>query len=99
MIWLAFTTSSRKMIRFKIVGKTIYWFDNNWKEGIQIMPLDKDLINRMKKDKKMSVKVMAALILDANKGEGLKEYNKCNTEEDLKNMIIKDCQNKGLRRL
>ena len=96
MISLAFIGPQRKIIRFEIIGKSIIYYDEIWKEGIKIMPKDQIILNRLINSGKSNLKMMAALILDANKGKNLREYNSCKTEEDLANMIRKDCESKGL---
>ena len=96
MIQLAFMTSARKVIKFTIHNRTIKYFDDIWKEGIQIMPKDQNLIEKLRRSGKSNLKIMAALIIDSNKGQNLKEYEKCKTEEQLAEMVRKDCANKGL---
>ena len=95
MIKLAFFTGNRKVIKFTIENKVITYFDDMWKKGIQLMPLDKVLIERLKNGK-MNLRMMAALILDTNKGENLKQYEQCKTDEDIATMIRKDCKEKAL---
>ena len=51
---------------------------------------------KMKRTGNKSMQFMAALILDANKGKELKDYEACNTEEDIAKLIRKDCESKGL---
>ena len=96
MIKLSFVGPQRKIIRFEIEGKIVRYFDELWKDGIQIYPLDTLLINRLKINRNLNIRLMAALILDANKGKNLEEYNNCKTEEDLARLIRKDCKLKGL---
>lgn len=92
---LAFIGPNRELVSFLIEGKRVIYFDKFWKQGLQIYPLDLKLINKLKRGG-LNLKVMAALILDANKGESLKEYQSCKKEEDLANMIRRDCLSKGL---
>lgn len=96
MIKLTFVGPQRRIISFDIDGKDIIYYDNIWKKGIKIMPKDENLIRKMLRSGEKSLKVMVALIFDANKGESLEEYNSCKTEEDLAEMIRKDCSIKGL---
>lgn len=96
MIKLAFITGAKKIIKFSIDGKTIKYYDDLWREGIQIMPKDDRLIKNLIRSGKPSLKLQAALILDANKGKDLEEYNRCNTEEELAEMIRNDCKSKGI---
>lgn len=93
---LVFVGPQRKIIQFEVDGRKVKYFDEVWKKGIQILPKDERLIKEMKESGSINVRVMAALILDANKGENLREYEECNTEEEIVNMIRNDCKGKGL---
>ena len=93
---LSFIGPQRKIIEFEIEGKVVTYFDEMWKKGIHVYPLDKKLITKMKRTGNKGMQFMAALILDANKGKQLEEYKSCNTEEDIAKLIRKDCEEKGL---
>ncbi len=93
---LSFVGPQRKIIEFEIEGKEVTYFDEMWKKGISVYPLDNKLITKMKRTGDKSMQFMAALILDANKGKELEEYKSCNTEEDIAKLIRKDCEGKGL---
>jgi len=92
---ISFLGPNRKIIEFSINEKVVKYFDEMWKSGIQIYPLDNNLVNKMKRGHK-NLQFMAALILDANQGKDLEQYNSCKTEEDIANFIRKDCLSKGL---
>ena len=96
MIQLAFITGARKIIKVQIIQKKIIWFDDIWKNGIQIMPKDQNLIEKLRRSGQPAMKVQAALIIDSNSGDNLKEYEKCKSEEDLANMIRKEFNTKGV---
>lgn len=96
MIKLAFVGPQRKIIRFEIEKKVVKYFDELWKNGIQIYPLDKKLIIKMKRMGGQNIKFMVALILDCNKGKDLEEYNSCNSDEEVAEFIKRDCKSKGL---
>jgi len=83
------------MIKFEIEKKIIRYFDDMWKEGIQIMPKDKSMIEKLKKGG-MNQKMMAALIIDANKGSNYHEYLRAKDDKKVSEIIIKDCRAKGL---
>jgi len=65
-------------------------------KGIQVYPLDKKLIMKLRRTGDKNMQFMAALILDSNRGKELEEYESCNTEEDIAKLIRKDCESKGL---
>lgn len=93
---ISFVGPQRKIIEFEIEGKVVRYFDEMWKKGIQVYPLDDKLIKKMKRTGNKNMQFMAALILDANKGKELEEYESCNTEEDIAEFVRKDCKSKGL---
>lgn len=95
MIQLSFIGPQRKIIRFFINGKIVMYYDEIWKKGVQIYPKDEHLLLKLRRGGQ-NLKIMAALILDANKGKDLEEYNSCKTEEDIAEFIRKDCKSKGL---
>ncbi len=96
MIKIAFIGPQRKVIKFEIDGKVVKYIDELWKEGLQIYPLDEVLLNKLTTSNSRNLRMMAALIMDANKGKDFEEYNSCKTEEDLDKFITKDCKLKGL---
>ena len=93
---LSFVGPQRKIIEFEIEEKVVTYFDEVWKKGIQVYPLNNKLITKMKRTGDKDLQFRAALILDANKGKELEEYKSCNTEEDIAKLIRKDCESKGL---
>lgn len=100
MIKLVFATSQRKIIKFEIEEKRVKYFDDNWTDGILIMPLEDPKVRlqvkKMVLSRRPNVSAMGVLITDANLGENKKEYDKCNTDEEIAEVIKKDCKLKGL---
>ena len=86
-------------MRFLINEKEVTYFDEIWKDGVKIYPKDEILIRKMVRSGKPNIKILAALIMDANKGENLKQYNNCQTETEISDMIVKDCMDKGLTKV
>jgi len=99
MIRLVFMGTQRRIIRFHIDNRKIVYFDDNWKNGIQIMPKNEELIKKLIDSGRHNLRMMAALILDSNKDKSLEEYNSCKTDEELEKMVEKDCRLKGLVRI
>lgn len=95
MIKLVFT-AQRKTIRFLVDGKRVVYYDDNWKDGLQIYPMDKLLVKKLTLSRKPSLSAMGLLIIDANQGRNLEEYNNCKTEAELAEYIRNDCKIKGL---
>ena len=97
---IAFFGPQRKIIKFEIEDRRITYFDDNWKEGIIIMPLDnpkvKLEVKKMILSRKKGISAMGLLIGDANHGKNKEEYESCKTEEDIIKLITKDCKARGL---
>ena len=93
---LAFLTNNRKIIKFSIDKRIIIYFDDIWKQGIQIMPKDQNLIEKLRRSGKSNLKEMAKLIIESNSGKSIKEYEKCSSDDELAKMVRKDCRKKGL---
>jgi len=61
------------------------------------MPLDKEVIKRLANSRSRTIKQTAALIVLTNSNrETMKEYKKAKTEEDLLEIVRKDCKRQGL---
>ena len=97
MIQKAFMTPNREIIKFQIDNRIITYFDKNWPHGLQIMPLNKSLVQRLNSSRSQRLQAQALLIIEANQGKGLDEYNSCFTDEELAEMIVRDSKLKGLR--
>jgi hypothetical protein len=95
-----FFSAQRKIIRFSIEGKVVRYYDDNWKEGIQILPSQtpkmKLMLRKMITSRKSTLQAMAQLIVDANSGKNKEDYDNCKTDEEVAGMIEKDCLLKGL---
>ena len=100
MISLAFMTQNKKIIKFEILEKTVWYFDERWVEGLQIMPMTspqvKLQVKKMITSRKPSISALGLLIADANLGKNKEEYDACTSEYDVADMIRRDCKGKGL---
>jgi hypothetical protein len=100
MIKIAFMTGARKIIRIEITGKILRYFDDVWPSGVQMMPKDQNIIERLLRSGKPNLKQLAFEFIKDNSGESLKEYEKCcleaNPEEPLAAMVRRDAGLKGL---
>ena len=92
--------AQRKVIRFLIEGKVVKYFDDNWMEGIQILPSQTPqmrlMLKKMLLSRKPSIRTIGALIVDTNSGKNKEDYDACETEEDIAQIIRADCLKKGL---
>ena len=86
----------RNIIKFKVDNRIVYYFDKVWGKGLQVLPKNPSHILKMKRSGKQGIQFMVALILDANKGENLREYRGCQTDEEVAEFVIKDCKLKGI---
>ena len=93
---VSFMTSSRKIISFRIEDRIVTYFDDIWDKGIQILPKKPEIMLQLIKSRNKDMKAIAALIMDANKGKNLEEYESCKTEQELADFISKECEIKGL---
>lgn len=96
MIKLGFVTSNRKIIQFTIDNRVVKYFDDMWKDGLQIYPKDDELIKRLSLSRDINIKIRAAFIIDANSGKDFEEYQACKTDEDIAAFITRDCKMQGL---
>lgn len=97
MIKLAFMAPNREIIRFEIENRVIIYFDKNWTHGLQIMPLNKSLVQSLCNSRSDRLKAQGLLIIEANNDDNLKEYDACKTDHDLAEMVRRDSKAKGLR--
>lgn len=94
---LVFIGPQRKLIRFHIDKEKVIYFDDIWKDGVQIYPKDEKLIKELINSGKQNLRMLAALILDANKGKELEQYLECKGDEEKIALIIRrDCKSRGL---
>lgn len=96
MISTIYLAPQRKIIRFVIDGFKVVYYDENWKEGIQIYPMDKKLVRTLLNSKSAYNQARGKLIEDANSGDNLKEYLSCKDEQEIYQMIKKDASKNGL---
>ena len=96
MIKLGFVTSSRKIIQFTIDNRVVKYFDDMWKDGLQIYPKDEELIKRLTTSRDINIKIRAAFIIDANNGKDFEEYQACKSDEEIAAFITRDCRSQGL---
>lgn len=95
MIKLAFIGPQREVLRFDIENRIVRYYDKIWIDGIQWIPLDLNMWKKLKR-KGGDFAVLAALMMDANIGDNKKEYESCNTDEEIAEMIKRDCKIQGM---
>ena len=95
---LSFIANGKEM-KFVIEGKVVRYFDEFWEKGIQLYPMDRLLVKQLALSRSERMRKYADNIAEANQGENLKEYESAQTEEDLREIIIKDAKKNGLTRV
>lgn len=85
-----------KLIGFEIEDKKVIYHDDFWFRGLQIYPLKQSLVNSLKASKSEKMRTYGLLIEEANSGKELEEYNLCQTDEDVAEVIRRDCKSRGL---
>jgi hypothetical protein len=100
MIKLSYITPRRKIVSVEIENKVVKYFDENWTEGIQIIPSQtpemKLMLKKMLVHRKPAIRAMGAWIVESNSGKNLEEYKKCKTDKDLAKVVHEDCLSQGL---
>lgn len=96
MIKLTFL-NQRELMNFKVIDRNIYYSDKVWKTSIRLIPRDEEFIAKIRNSRnKYSTKLIEMFTLNAKQ---IAEYESAKTEEELANIIVKDCKKQGLRLL
>jgi hypothetical protein len=88
-------TYEREIILFEISDKIIIYKDRKWPRGFQFMPEDPGIIKAILLSRNSIRHEMIRWIKDTNSGTNLEEYNKATTDDELKDIIIRDGKLKG----
>ena len=81
-------------MHFKVIGKEIYYSDKVWINFLRIIPKDENFIRKIIASRN---KIPKWFIEKFNlTDEDKKEYDSCNTEQELAEKIIADCKKKGV---
>lgn len=99
MIQLAFIGPQRKIISFEIEGRVVRYYDDMWKNGIQLYPMQKENVKALLASRSPRMQTIGLLIFDANQGKNLEDYESCKTDEEIAEFITKDCKLKGLKKV
>jgi len=93
MISLSFMVG-RDVMHFAVQEKEIFYKDRIFSEGIRCIPKDEQFIRKVINSRgRYPKKLITMFSLNENQQ---KEYDEAKTEEDLANIIIKDCKKKGM---
>lgn len=100
MIKLSYITPQRKIVSIEIDKKVVKYFDENWKDGIQIIPSQtpkmKLMLKKMLVHRKPAIRAMGAWIVESNSGKNLEEYSACKTDKQVAEIVHKDVLSQGL---
>jgi hypothetical protein len=98
MIHLTFMVQNRDIIRLDVDGKVVRYTDKLWKDGVQFMPKDPQFVLKLlqARNRIPFSNQIIQWINESNSGKNLEEYLKCETEEDIAEIIRMDARKKGL---
>lgn len=93
MIKLTFTAKSEVM-NFYIKDREIFYQDKVWHYGIRCIPKDEEFIKKVRESRnKLPDKLLTMFKLTEKQQ---KEYDDAKTDEEIVEIIIKDCKSQGL---
>lgn len=82
-------------MHFTIKSKEIYYQDRLWQNAIRCIPKDENFIAKIRNSRnRYSPKLIEMFNLSKVQEE---EYNSAKTDEELSDIIIRDCKKKGLK--
>lgn len=93
MVKLVFS-ANREILQFYIRDKVIYYTDRKWKNWIQCIPKDKELVKKILLSRNKVPKVIARLFNLSKKEE--EEYKKAKDDNELAEIITLDCKRQGV---
>tara|TARA_R100000656_G_C3944977_1_gene127384 strand:- start:969 stop:1274 length:306 start_codon:yes stop_codon:yes gene_type:complete len=93
MVKLVFS-ANREILQFYIRDKVIYYTDRKWKNWIQCIPKDKELVKKILLSRNKVPKVIARLF-NLSKAEE-EEYKKAKDDNELAEIITLDCKRQGV---
>ena len=93
MVKLVFS-ANREILQFYIRDKVIYYTDRKWKNWIQCIPKDKELVKKILLSRNKVPKVIARLFNLSQKEE--EEYTKAKDDNELAEIITLDCKRQGV---
>jgi len=90
------TAANRETMQWKVDNKLVTYKDRRWPGWIQVIPQDDALLKRLQ-EIGGSVQVLSALIIDANSGKNLKEWENAKNDQEVADIIVKDSKLQGCR--
>ena len=99
MISISFLGPKRKILKFEIRNKTVLYFDDIWKDGVQIYPVDPKFMYSLRRSGNPMLNQLYNLIMESNTGENYEQYAACKDEDEIAAMIRLDCGMKGLQEI
>ena len=89
---------NRDIISLTIDGRIIKYTDKIWKDGVQFIPKDPQFMLKLiaSRNRIPYSQHIMQWVNEANSGKNLEEYEACGTEEELAEMVRRDCKLKGL---
>ena len=92
MINLVFSIN-REIFRITINKKWIWYLDRKWKKQIRLVPKDEDFLRKVAMSRNTIPNSLTELFKFTEAEQ--KEYDNAKTDDELADIIIKDCRMKG----
>ena len=87
-------SANREILQFYIKDKIIYYTDRKWKNWIQCIPKDKELVKKILISRNKVPRVIARLF-NLSKVEE-EQYKKAKDDNELADIIVLDCKRQGV---
>lgn len=94
MIRLVFTFG-QEVLLFDVNNKQIIYRDRKWPDGISFIPKDHGFMKKVMLSRNRISNQMITWIVEANGGKSLDEWNACNNDEEVADIVIRDARLKG----
>lgn len=84
-------------MNFRIEDRNIYYTDRVWKNEMRCIPKDEEFIKKIRESRNKLPSKLISMFNLSQKAQ--KEYDNAKNDKELALIIIKDCQNRGLKLL
>lgn len=88
-------TYQREVIIFEINNKNIKYYDRKWQQGINFIPKEEGFLRKVIMSRNRLSSYLVDWMNEANTGKSIEEWNSCNTDEEVAQVVIRDAKLKG----
>ena len=93
MIKLTFL-NQRELMNFEVENRMIYYYDRYWVHKLRCIPKDEEFIKKVRESRNRFPNQLINMFSISEKAQ--KEYDEAKDDEALADIIVHDCQKKGL---